>query len=115
MNEPEQTIMRTSLSRPQQLLGGDREMVIMAGLGAAMMAVSVMTFVSFVLAIVGFWTIVIVLARIGKALQGFLLRQERSHRLWQDAEAGMEVESVWRDAETADWIGGLAPVVWAGR
>jgi len=67
MNEPEQTIMRTSLSRPQQLLGGDREMVIMAGLGAAMMAVSVMTFVSFVLAIVGFWTIVIVLARIGKA------------------------------------------------
>src|ERR1035441_5441125 len=67
MNEPEQTIMRTSLSRPQQLLGGDREMVIMAGLGAAMMAVSVMTFVSFVLAIIGFWTIVIVLARIGKA------------------------------------------------
>ena len=44
MNEPEQTIMRTSLSRPQQLLGGDREMVIMAGLGAAMMAVSVMSF-----------------------------------------------------------------------
>jgi len=67
MNEPEQTIMRTSLSRPQQLLGGDREMVIMAGLGAAMLAVSVMTFVSFLLAIVGFWTIVIVLARIGKA------------------------------------------------
>jgi len=67
MNEPEQTIMRTSLSRPQQLLGGDREMVIMAGLGAAMMAVSVMTFVSFLLALVGFWTIVIVLARIGKA------------------------------------------------
>jgi type IV secretion system protein VirB3 len=67
MNEPEQTIMRTSLSRPQQLLGGDREMVIMAGLGAAMMAVSVMTFVSFLLAIIGFWTIVIVLARIGKA------------------------------------------------
>ena len=53
MNEPEQTIMRTSLSRPQQLLGGDREMVIMAGLGAAMMAVSVMTFVSFVLARIG--------------------------------------------------------------
>jgi len=67
MNEPEQTIMRTSLSRPQQLLGGDREMVIMAGLGAAMMAVSVMTLISFLLAIVGFWTIVIVLARIGKA------------------------------------------------
>ena len=37
MNEPEQTIMRTSLSRPQQLLGGDRvKMVILVGLGAAM-------------------------------------------------------------------------------
>ena len=54
MEEPEQTIMRTSLSRPQQLLGGDREMVIMAGLGAAMMAVSVMTFLSFLLAFLGF-------------------------------------------------------------
>ena len=67
MNEPEQTIMRTSLSRPQQLLGGDREMVILTGLGAAMMAVSVMTFLSFLLAIVGFWAIVAVLAKIGKA------------------------------------------------
>jgi type IV secretion system protein VirB3 len=42
-------------------------MVIMAGLSAAMMAVSVMTLVSFLLAIVGFWTIVIILAKIGKA------------------------------------------------
>jgi type IV secretory pathway TrbD component len=67
MTDPEQTIMRTSLSRPQQLLGGDREMVIMAGLGAAMMAVSVMTFVSFLIATVGFWATVAVLARIGKA------------------------------------------------
>ena len=67
MNQPEQTIMRTSLSRPQQLLGGDREMVIMAGLGAAMMAVSVMTFLSFLLAIVVFWALVAVLAKIGKA------------------------------------------------
>ena len=67
MTEAEQTIMRTSLSRQQQLLGGDREMVIMAGLGAAMMAVSVMTFLSFLLAIVGFWVVVAVLAKIGKA------------------------------------------------
>jgi type IV secretion system protein VirB3 len=64
---PEQTIMRTSLSRPQQLLGGDRELVIMAGLGTAMMAVTVMSFLSFLIAIIAFWTIVAVLARIGKA------------------------------------------------
>lgn len=64
---PEQTIMRTSLSRPQQLLGGDRELVIMAGLGTAMMAVTVMSFLSFLIAIIAFWTIVAALARIGKA------------------------------------------------
>ncbi len=67
MQEPEQTIMRTSLSRPQQLLGGDREMVIMAGLGSALMAISVMTFLSFVLAIGAFSIVVAVLAKIGKA------------------------------------------------
>jgi hypothetical protein len=32
MEEPEQTIMRTSLSRLQQL-GGDRELVILSGPG----------------------------------------------------------------------------------
>src|SRR6204780_2226027 len=67
MEEPEQTIMRTSLSRPQQLLGGDRELVILSGLGAALMAVSVMTFLSFLIAFLGFGAIVAVLARIGKA------------------------------------------------
>src|ERR1700677_1134960 len=67
MEEPEQTIMRTSLSRPQQLLGGDREVVILSGLGAALMAVSVMTFLSFLIAFLGFGAIVAVLARIGKA------------------------------------------------
>ncbi len=39
----------------------------MTGLGAAMMAVSVMTFLSFLIAIVGFWVVVGVLARICKA------------------------------------------------
>src|ERR1700761_4596465 len=67
MEEPEQTIMRTSLSRPQLLLGGDRELVILSGLAAAMVAVSVMTFLSFVIALLGFGAIVAVLAKIGKA------------------------------------------------
>ncbi len=59
--------MRTSLSRPQQLLGGDREMVIMAGLGTAMMAVSCDELSVFPHGDRRFWTIVAVLARIGKA------------------------------------------------
>ena len=66
MEEPEQTIMRTSLSRPQLLLGGDRELVILSGLASAMVAVSVMTFLSFVTAFVAFGAIVAVLAKIGK-------------------------------------------------
>ncbi|MDX6458711.1 MAG: type secretion system protein TrbD [Acidobacteriaceae bacterium] len=66
MEEPEQTIMRTSLSRPQQLLGGDRELVILSGLGAGLMAVSVMTFLSFLIAFLSFGAIVAILARIGK-------------------------------------------------
>jgi len=57
MEEAEQTIMRTSLSRPQQLLGGDRKLVILSGLGAALMAVSVMTFLSFLIAFLGFGSI----------------------------------------------------------
>src|SRR5260370_28288094 len=67
MDETEQTMMGTSLSRPQELLGGDRELVILSGLGAALMAVSVMTFLSFLIAFLGFGAIVAVLARIGKA------------------------------------------------
>jgi type IV secretion system protein VirB3 len=78
MEEPEQTIMRTSLSRPQQLLGGDRELVILSGLGAALMAVSVMTFLSFLIAFLGFGVIVAVLARIGKADP--MMRKECSER-----------------------------------
>jgi type IV secretion system protein VirB3 len=39
----------------------------MAGLGSAMMAVTVMSFLSFLIAIIAFWTIVAVLARISKA------------------------------------------------
>src|ERR1700689_1734102 len=67
MEEAEQTIMRTPLRRPQQLLGGDRELVILSGLGAALMAVSVMTFLSFLIAFLSFCAIVAVLTRIGKA------------------------------------------------
>ena len=127
MTEPEQTIMRTSLSRPQQLLGGDREMVIMAGLGAAMMAVSVMTFLSFLLAIVGFWVVVAVLAKIGKA-DPMMRRVYSRHLQYKDfypaksgvaalarRQSGAGGSGVWRDAETADRVGGPAPLVWAGR
>jgi type IV secretion system protein TrbD len=61
------TSLTKGASRPQQLHGGDRELVILSGLGAALMAVSVMTFLSFLIAFLGFGAIVAVLARIGNA------------------------------------------------
>jgi type IV secretory pathway TrbD component len=64
---PVLTEMHASLNRPQLLMGGDRELVLLAGLLSAVMAVSVMTMMSFFIAGVAFGTIVMVLARLGKA------------------------------------------------
>ena len=65
-DKPVLTPMRTSLSRSQLLLGGDRELVLLTGLLAALLAVSVMSVLSFVIAGVGFVAVVAVLARIGR-------------------------------------------------
>jgi type IV secretion system protein VirB3 len=59
--------MHASVNRPQLLMGGDRELVLLAGLVGAVMAISVMTMMSFFIAGVSFGTIVMVLARLGKA------------------------------------------------
>jgi type IV secretion system protein TrbD len=65
-NQPVFTPMRASLNRPQLLMGGDRELVLLSGLLAALMAVSVMSFLSFLIAGGSFMAIVAVLARMGK-------------------------------------------------
>ena len=49
-DQPVFTPMRASLNRPQLLMGGDRELVLLSGLLAALMAVSVMSFLSFLIA-----------------------------------------------------------------
>ena len=64
---PVLTEMHASLHRPQLLMGGDRELVLLAGLLSGVMAVSVMTMMSFFIAGVSFGAIVVVLARLGKA------------------------------------------------
>ena len=53
--------------RPHLFLGGDRELVLVAGLLCGVMAVSVMTMMSFFIAGVAFGAMVMVLARLGKA------------------------------------------------
>jgi len=65
-DQPVFTPMRASLNRPQLLMGGDRELVLLSGLLLALMAVSVMSFLSFLIAGASFMAIVAVLARMGK-------------------------------------------------
>ena len=90
----------------------------MAGLGPAMMAVSVMTFLSFLIAFLGFWRH---RCRPGEdrkgrphdakgvqpppAIQGFLSGEERGHVARQNAKKGLEVGDVRRDSETASRAG----------
>lgn len=66
-DQPVLTMMHASVNRPQLLMGGDRELVLLAGLLCGLMAVSVMTFMSFFIAGVAFGGIVMVLTRFGKA------------------------------------------------
>lgn len=66
-DQPVLTAMHASVHRPQLLMGGDRELVLLAGLLGGVMGVSVMTIMSFFIAGVSFGTIVMVLARLGKA------------------------------------------------
>jgi type IV secretory pathway TrbD component len=65
-DQPVLTPMRASLNRPQLLMGGDRELVLLTGLLAALMAVSVMSLLSFLIAGASFVVIVAVLAKMGK-------------------------------------------------
>ena len=64
---PVLTPMHASVNRAQLLMGGDRELVLLAGLLCGVMAVSVMTMMSCFIAGVSFGAIVMVLARLGKA------------------------------------------------
>jgi type IV secretion system protein TrbD len=66
-DRPVLTMMHASVNRPQLLMGGDRELVLLAGLLCGVMAVSVMTIMSFLIAGLAFGVIVMVLSRLGKA------------------------------------------------
>ena len=66
-DQPVLTQMHASVNRPQLLMGGDRELVLLAGLLCGVMAVSVLTIMSFLIGGVSFGAIVTVLARLGKA------------------------------------------------
>jgi type IV secretory pathway TrbD component len=64
---PQETILDPSINRPHLLLGGDRELVICAGLGAAAVAFTLMTWWGFIIAL-GIWLVAIaILGRMAKA------------------------------------------------
>ena len=64
---PRETLIHQSANRPHLILGGDREMVLFAGLTAACLAFTLATWWGVLVGIV-FWVAAIaVLARMGKA------------------------------------------------
>jgi type IV secretion system protein TrbD len=64
---PRETLIHQSANRPHLILGGDRELVLFAGLTAACIAFTVATWWGVTIAIVFWLASVAVLARMGKA------------------------------------------------
>ena len=93
--------MRASLNRPQLLMGGDRELVLLSGLLAALMAVSVMSFLSFLIAGGSLMAIVAVLARLGKddPLMRKVYARHLSYKDSQVSNAGDAVRPLRRDCD----------------
>lgn len=89
-DEPTMTPLRASINRPQTLLGGDRELVILGGLLCAVLAVSVLKFWSFIAAGILWLCIAGVLARIGKAdpLMRQVYLRHLKYRDWYPARSG---------------------------
>ena len=64
---PRETLIHQSANRPHLILGGDRELVLFAGLTAVCLAFTVATWWGVLIGIVFWLTAVAVLARMGKA------------------------------------------------
>lgn len=102
-NRPREVIIHQSANRPNQILGGDREMVLIAALTAVSLAFSLATWWGIGLS-VGFWiAAVAVLQRMGKAdpmLRHVYMRHIR-YRAFYPAKSGLfsrclQTPSKWR-------------------
>ena len=67
MDTPRETVIHQSANRPHLILGGDRELVLFAGLTAACLAFTLATWWGVLIGIVFWLGSVAVLARMGKA------------------------------------------------
>src|ERR1051326_8715419 len=67
MDTPRETIIHQSANRPHLILGGDRELVLFAGLTAACLAFTLATWWGALIGVVFWIAAIAVLARMGKA------------------------------------------------
>jgi type IV secretion system protein VirB3 len=67
LDKPRETLIHQSANRPHLILGGDRELVLFAGLTAACLAFTLASLVGIVVGLVFWLASVAVLSRMGKA------------------------------------------------
>src|SRR5215470_5486011 len=88
---PRETVIHQSANRPHLILGGDRELVLVAGLTSACLAFTLMSITGVALALVVWWGCVAVFSRMGKAdplLRHVYLRHVR-YRGFYPAKSGL--------------------------
>lgn len=91
---PVQTPMRASLNRPQLLLGGERKLVLLAGVLCAVFVASTLRFWAFLLA-AGLWGFFLsILSRMGKAdpMLSQVYTRHLRYRDWYPAKSGLRVQ-----------------------
>jgi type IV secretion system protein TrbD len=91
MNSPREMPFHQSANRPHLLLGGDRELVLVSGILAAILIFAVMTWWSALAGLVLWLAAVAVLARMGKVdplLRHVYLRHVR-YRTFYPAKSGL--------------------------
>jgi type IV secretory pathway TrbD component len=67
LDQPRETLIHQSANRPHLILGGDRELVLLAGLTAACLAFTLASITGIVVGLVFWLSSVVVLSRMGKA------------------------------------------------
>lgn len=95
MDTPRETIIHQSANRPHLILGGDRELVLFAGLTAVCLAFTLATWWGVLIGIVFWLGAVAVLSRMGKAdplLRHVYLRHIK-YKMFYPAKSGLDAVS----------------------
>jgi type IV secretion system protein TrbD len=96
MEKPREVMIHQSANRPQLVLGGDREMVLLSALLAAMLIFALVTWWGVVAGLLLWVSAVAVLSRLGKAdpmLRQVYIRHVR-YRAFYPAKSGIGAASI---------------------